>query len=223
MFELQQVYSPEQLAEHLQVPVDFIHKEIDSGRLKAFEVAGTRRITFSSFNSFISTAAVKPQDDSTIQRSSSADWLRLEPAEDFIQNWPDGKVETYTDAQEGIAKFGGRERHVKLGKSQRDAAGKLRVRYVVLIDRYATVEFAGEDEKNESGRIASVIKGRDGKQIPPGATPPPEYEGLPLGFYREVVDGPGAPNGLAVVCDESDVASMVKHALIRSQYRAERE
>jgi hypothetical protein len=70
--------------------------------------------------------------------------------------------------------------------------------------------------------MASIIRDRNGKQLPVGATLPPEYQGLPVGPYRDVVVGPGASNGLAVICEAPDIDSMVKHALIRYQYRKDR-
>ena len=48
---------------------------------------------------------------------------------------------------------------------------------------------------------------------------PPEYKNLPIGSYNEVVQGPRASNGVAVLCDSRDFAAMVKHALIRYKFR----
>ncbi len=73
------------------------------------------------------------------------------------------------------------------------------------------------------GPMVSIIRDRRRKQLPPGAAPPPEYEGMPVGSYREIVDGPNARNGLAVICDSSELGTMIRHALIRCKYRQERE
>ncbi len=45
---------------------------------------------------------------------------------------------------------------------------------------------------------------------------------MPIGKYRDIVDGPNASNGAAVICNASDLATMVKHALIRYHYWEER-
>ena len=70
--------------------------------------------------------------------------------------------------------------------------------------------------------MAAIIKDRNGKQLPIGGTLPPEYQNLPIGPYRDVVEGPGASNGLAVVCGDLDFGTMIKHALIRCRFREER-
>ncbi len=59
--------------------------------------------------------------------------------------------------------------------------------------------------KSPTGKMASIIRDRNGKQLPIGATLPPEYKELPVGAYNEVVKGPRASNGVAVVCESQDV------------------
>jgi hypothetical protein len=70
--------------------------------------------------------------------------------------------------------------------------------------------------------MASIIRDRAGKHLPVGANVPPEYTDFRIEGYRDIVVGPGAPNGLAVICNQDDVQTMVRHALIRYRYRAER-
>jgi hypothetical protein len=70
--------------------------------------------------------------------------------------------------------------------------------------------------------MASIIKDRSGKQLPAGVTPLPEYANLRVGPYQDVVVGPGASNGLAVICGPDDFQTMARHALIRYRYREER-
>lgn len=119
--------------------------------------------------------------------------------------------------------MGGRTYHVRLGFTTRDSAGKERRRSLVLVDRYPTVEFVSAD-KNGTGRMASIIKDRSGKQVHVGVPAPPEYanSNMKLGPYQQVVVGLGASNGLAVICDADDFRTMVMHALIRYRYRKER-
>jgi hypothetical protein len=148
--------------------------------------------------------------------------LVLNPTSDFSYTWPDKKVEEFTEVLEGLASYDGKEYGVKLGFTVRNSAGRRRRRCLVLVDRYATVEFVAADEKSR-GKMASIIKDRDGKQLPVGATLPPEYGGTPVGPYRDVVLGSGASNGLAVVCEQKDFDVMVKHALIRYRFRKDRK
>ncbi|MGA9564863.1 MAG: helix-turn-helix domain-containing protein [Candidatus Korobacteraceae bacterium] len=217
------VYTPEEVAQHLRVPVDAVHREIRSGRLSAMNVAGLLRIRESDLSSYkneVRAAAIASVPSSPAKEES---FLKLQPAADFQHKWPDGSTENYAHTREGVASYSGRTYHVKIGFTVREVAGRPRSRCLVLIDRYPTVEFAGADDKiDDSCMLASVIKDRNGKQLPTGAPAPPEYQGLPIGQYREVVDGPGASNGMAVVCTASDYESLVKHALIRSKYREER-
>ena len=84
------------------------------------------------------------------------------------------------------------------------------------------VEFVASDTASGNIQMAGIIKDRRGKQLPKRAVPPPEYAGLSVGPYRDIVDCPGASNGLAVICASDDLATMVQHALIRYKYRQER-
>jgi hypothetical protein len=98
----------------------------------------------------------------------------------------------------------------------------MRRRALVLIEGYPTVEFVSADD-NSSGMMASIIKDRNGKQVPIGATLPPEYFGLTVGRYRDVVTGPGTSNGLAVMSPPDDFDTMIRHALIRYRFREDRK
>ena len=42
------------------------------------------------------------------------------------------------------------------------------------------------------------------------------------GILRDVVEGPGAAFGLAVICPPDDFQTLVRHALIRYSYRQDR-
>lgn len=212
------VYTPEEVAEHFKVPVKAVGDEIASGRLRAKNVAGHVRIFESDLNAY--KAGV---DGSTqVKGSAQADETKLSEAPNFYHTWPDGNKEKFADAHEGVAIVGGRNYHVKLGFTTRNSAGKTRRRSLVLIDRYPAVEFASAGT-NENGMMASIIRDRSGKQLPVGALVPPEYANLRVGPYQDVVVGPGASNGLAVICNPDDFPTMVRHALIRCRYREERQ
>lgn len=214
------IFTLEEVSEHLRVPVEALQREIEAGRLDAMNIAGGLiRIRESSLNAFKSAAATAP---SALAGSSNRQVLGpLQTAPDFTYIWPDKKRELYKEVRAGIASYRGREYHVKLGITTRHSAGSDRRRFLVLVDRYATVEFVSGEE-DAQGRVAGIIRDRKGKQVPVGGTLPPEYSNLPVAPYRQVVVGPGASNGMAVICNSDDFETMVKHALIRYTFRLER-
>ncbi len=217
------IYTAEQIAEYLQVPVEVIQKEIAAGKLAALDVAGHTRISASALAMYKDAVhqqvAVSTNDAGAKQNA----WLQLSAAPDFRYKWPDGKDEQYVEVREGVATYNGRSYRVKLGFTTRKSAGRVRRRSLVLVDRYATVEFVAPDDKSVQCKMASIIRDRAGKQLPVGAAIPPEYQELPVAPYADVVTGPGASNGLAVVCDSQDFPTMVKHALVRYRYREDRK
>lgn len=217
MFE-DPVYTPEEVAEHFKVPVQAVNDEIASGRLRAKNVAGYVRILESDLTVYKAGANGSVP---AAKRSAQADEIKLNGAGDFFHMWPDGKKEKFSGVHEGVATVGGRNYHVKVGFTTRDSAGKARRRSLVVVDRYPTVEFVSAGTE-KSGMMASIIKDRSGKQLTVGVPVPPEYEDLRVGPYHDVVVGPGASNGLAVICSADDLQTMVRHAIIRSRYREER-
>jgi excisionase family DNA binding protein len=219
------IYTVEEVAEHLRVPVEVVREEIKLGRLQALNVGGHARVREADLNKYKSEVSKMPMCTVIAPANANLGFLKLRSASDFDHKWPDGSHERYGQVQEGLATYDGKTYDVKLGFTVREAAGKPRRRGLVLINRYATVEFAGPDPKVEKDNdvLASVIKTRDGKQLPANAPVPVEYQGLPVGSYREVVDGPWASNGMAVICASQDFDTMVMHALIRHKYREERD
>ena len=211
--------TPEEVAQRLRVPVEAVLQEIKSGRLPSYTAGDYHRIDPEDLAALKSGPA---RPGPSVPEKQASPTFQLYPATDFVHKWPaEGGAEEFTDVREGIAPYQGREYHVKLGFTFRNSAGKRRRRCLVIVDRYPTVEFVAADEK-ASGRMASIIRDRNGKQLPMGATLPPEYGGLPVGPYKDVVKGPGASNGVAVICPSDDVDTMVRHALIRYRFRQER-
>jgi hypothetical protein len=226
------VFTIEEVSQHLRVPEDAIRREIGAGRLLALDVAGFIRVRESDLTAYLN-AHLEKEDAKAVLTSAvvenevkNQNPFQLSPAPDFTYTWPAKKgakkpTEQYTGVREGVASYRGKEYRVKMGFTFRQSAGKRRRRCLFLIDRYATVEFVAADEKT-SGKMAAIIRDRNGKQLPVGATLPLEYQGLPVAPYSDVVVGAGASNGLAVVCDSEDFATMLKHALIRYRFREER-
>jgi excisionase family DNA binding protein len=218
------VYTLEEVSQYLRVPVDILRQEIASGRLQALKIVDLMRIEESALKAYKEAAKAGPLPSTANSESADNFLKQILPAPDFTHKWPDGSNEDFKNAQECVALYRGREHHVKFGFATRKAAGKDRLRVLVLVDRYPTVEFVGKGAEMMSGKeqIASVIKDRKGKQLPIGAALPPEYQGLQIGPYRDVVVGPNASNGLAVICKSDNIHAMGKHALIRYTYRQER-
>jgi excisionase family DNA binding protein len=220
------VLTVEEISQYLRVPEETVLQEIHLGRLRALHPGGHVRIPESELEAYLNAslnssgpkAASSPIDGT---ESTKLDQFGLVPASPFSHTWPDKTTEKFTEVYEGTVSDGGRERRVKIGFTLRDSAGKRRRRSLVLVDRYPTVEFVAADEKTK-GAMASIIKDRNGKQLPVGATLPSEYHNLPVGAYHDVVKGPRASNGLAVVCDSQDFTTMVRHALIRYRFRETR-
>lgn len=217
----EEIYTLEEVSEYLKVPVDVLRREIAAGRLRAMNVGGLIRIREFALADYKNVASQEAPSDGS-PPTAARTWLRLSPSTNFDHTWPDGKVELFSNVQEGAASYVGREYQIKLGFTVRESAGRRRTRCLVIVDRYPTVEFVKADDQDGPGSLASIIKDRAGKQVPPNATPPPEYTGIDVGRYRDIVDGPGAPNGLAVICRSNDFETMVKHALIRHRFREAR-
>lgn len=215
----ERVFTIEELAEYFKVPPDAVKEEITRRNLRSINVGGFERVLESDLNAYKAGArGSAPAAKSSVQSDAS---INLGRASDFDHTWPDGKKEKFADAQEGTASYFGRNYGVKVGFTKRESAGKTRRRSLVMIDRYPTVEFVSGGT-NGNGLMASIIKDRSGKQVPVGAPPPPEYASVRVGPYQDVVVGPGASNGLAVICNSDDIETMVRHALIRYRYREER-
>jgi hypothetical protein len=211
----ERMYTPEEVSQQFRVPIEAIKQEIASGRLSTITVVGSFvRIPESAIEAFKRKASGQLS-------AGTSESLQVAAAPAFSHKWPDGKIEQFIDVREGIASYTGREYHVKLGFTVRKSAGKRRLRCLVIVERYPTVEFVAADE-SPKGKMVSIIKDRKGKQIPVGSTVPPEYHDLSVGPYRDIVIGSGAPNGLSVVCEGNDLETMVKHALIRYNFRSDR-
>lgn len=209
------VYTLSELSEYLKVPVDAIQQEISKGNLRAANIGGHIRVRETDLYSFMASASASPSSPALVPDTST-----LKPAPDFDFKWP--KVtERFTDVLEGFVTHNKKPVHVKLGFTNRESSGRNRRRSLVIIDGYPTVEFVAADTRR-TGSMASIIRDREAKQVMVGAPLPEEYLALPTGPYRSIVDGPGAANGVAVICDSNDTETMIKHALIRTRYRAER-
>lgn len=222
------VFTVEEISQYLRIPEDAVLQEVAAGHLRALSIGGHVRIRESDFNAYLNASCQGPDATQVTSAAPATETKKrnlfeLRQVPPFEHTWPAKKgavktTEQFIEAREGIVPDGGRQRHVRIGFTLRNSAGKRRRRCLILVDRYPTVEFVAASEKSR-GKMASIIRGRNGKQLPIGATLPPEYKNLPIGSYSEVVQGPRASAGVAVVCDSQDFTTMVKHALIRYRFR----
>ena len=82
------------------------------------------------------------------------------------------------------------------------------------------VEFIGADDFDHSRLVASIIKPDGSKHLRVGHPLPPEYASFDTRPFNEVMTGPRAKTGMAVVCTSDERDTMVRHALAR--WRAKR-
>ena len=215
----EQIFTVEEVAKYLRVPVEAVRSEIANGRLRVTHIADHIRVRESELYSFMSSSRDSKQQIKNLVVSQAP--LVLDNAPDFSHTWPNKIIEDFSSVKEGVVAEEGTNYHIKIGFTIRTSAGKKRRRSLVLINRYPSVEFVSADASG-AGLMASIIRDRNGKQLPIGAVVPQEYSELRIGGYREIVAGPGAPNGLAVICDPADIQSMARHGLIRYRYREAR-
>jgi hypothetical protein len=226
----EEVFTLEEVSKHLRVPLEAVEREVDLGRLRAMNVAGYLRVRELDLATYKNDVYAQVATDGKAAQPKSLALkegnivLNLAAAPNFQHLWPDGKDEKFENVLEGIASLGGKQHHVKVGFTTRRSSGRVRARSLVLIDRYPAVEFVAAAEQVGPGdQMVSIIRDRNGKQVPFGATVPTEYLEMTVAPYRAVVIGAGASNGSAVNCNANDIESMVKHGLIRYRFREERK
>lgn len=215
--EIPTVYTIEEAAQLLKVSPQVILDEIDAGHLEAFRVGNEWRTTDKSITDFISRGGSQAQIVPLDKQGFSS--IGLERVEAFSYRWPNGTIEEYAEAYEGTVKVNSVQVGVKIGIGERPAAGKVRKRVVVLLDGRPTVEFAGVDDFEKSGLVASVVTLRNRKRLKPGQRVPDEYRSFRLVRYNTVVTGPRAMSVMAVLAKINDHDTMVSHAVNRAMFR----
>jgi len=211
--------SPDEAAANLRVPPKTVLEEIEAGRLNVVRVGGELRIRKEDL--------LTPGRDHSPPRPTGEFLLdEVEPAPAFRWKWPSEKgttnEEQCPEAFRTRARISdGRVLPILIGVTQRTAAGKERKRILVVVDGSPVVEFVGGDDPHV---VAGIVKpeGDSQRHLRNGEPVPPAYESLDTRPYNEVVRGPHASSGIAVVCDESDYKTMILHALIRWTVKKDR-
>ncbi len=223
------VLTIDEVAEVVRTSKNAIIEELEKGRMPGFRIGGEWRIVKEKLFKFMEVDM--RQDNGTIscinENSLNVEWRKADPF-DYLwpkerQEAPEDSRETYNEAYEADIDLPDCSK-VKIGCTTRKAAGiDDRYRIVVFMkfgsQLIPVVEFAGANDFDETHRVVSVIKNDDNKQIRSLSQLPSEYREFPIDTYSDVVIGPYASHGLAVVIDKDDRRTMLHHALIRVSYK----
>jgi excisionase family DNA binding protein len=216
--ELPTVLKPEEVASYLRVRPEVVYAEITARRLNAIRIGNELRIRKEDL---VTTSSVSERGETLAPGEFLVD--EIEPAPAFEWKWPSEKArakenrpERFPEAYQTRARLSdGRVLPVLIGVTERGAAGKPdRKRILVIVNSSPTAEFAGDDD---SRLVAGVIKpdGYSHRHLRNGEPLPPAYASVDTRPYNEIVCGPHASHGIAVVCAADDYKTMVRHALIR--------
>ena len=212
---LPNILTLEELAEYMKVNKDVILVELEKGNLHGFRLGQDWRFTETNVLEFInrnhlSLSLVKP--DSLEMEYEATSFTEIGP---FDYQWPKNQ-EHFENGYETTRTINSRSHTFKIGFTDRQAAGQMRRRVIVWIDNWPLVEFAGSNNYESDGLLASVIKIESGKQLRPSGKIPAEYKDFRIARYDSIVQGPYASRNLAVIVLKDDLESMLRHAIIRA-------
>ena len=242
MSPLPMVLTLEAAAERLLTTPAQVQAELEAGRLDGFHIGEEWRTTEPALLKFMGVAAVDHRVESASGQPAGRAAAPAEarsfdvPATVASLTWSDIGAFTFHWQVEGTLSYEGREARLKLGlreiplrigfRTQEFAGDKDRRRAIVFMGQPPSliplVEFAGEDSSRfaETGRLASIIKHPGGQRhVRPGEPIPPEYAGLPVNLYTNLVTGPYAARSMAIVAHKDDYGLMAHHALIRARWK----
>lgn len=216
------ITDPSTLAALLSVSVSDIRAEVRAGRLRAIQVNGHDRIIAGTLEEML--AGLTPSESKApvpaTSETGTAVGLTWVPAPGFAHLWPDSSTEEYPTAYQTDVVVHGTRYPLVIGYGMRDTAGMNRRRVTAFLirgnTRYPLVEFVGGNEFERDRLLAAVIK-VDGKHCTEPEEVPTELASLDIRRYREVVDGPYAARGMAVVVEESDRDGIAAYALFRAE------
>lgn len=216
--ELPAALKPEEVAAYLRVRPEVVHAEIRAGNLKTMRIGSESRIRKEDLLQSLSSGM-----DPTTQTNDQFSIDQIRPAPAFEWKWPVEKAkageqrpERFPEAlRTRVRLVDGTEVPILIGVTEREAAGKPdRKRVLVIVEGTPTSEFAGS---NDSKLMAGIIKPdpRSPRHLKIGEPLPAAYESFQTRPYNEIIVGPHAAHGMAVVCEPQDYPTMVRHALIR--------
>ncbi len=222
-------------AERLLTTPAAVVAELEAGRLKGFKIGGEWRTTVESLLDFIHRQLTTNVEIAALGEHGGDSLAHVEiawqPIEPFSFTWPrtagadpdDVVPEYHKPAFAATIPFQGRRVSVRIGFTDRVAAGMKRKRVNVFLEAGSTlvplVQFVGANDYEETGRLASVIKKEDGLHLRPGELVPAEYRDMPHCLYSEVVAGKNAARSVAVLAHRDDLPLMARHGLIRARWK----
>jgi hypothetical protein len=227
-------------AERLLTTPEAIIAELEAGRVGGFKIGAEWRTTEEDLLAFMGHPPAADQEPAAEAEATEAEGLEATPApveaawqeiESFSFTWPrtagvdpDQVTEYHEPAFAATVPFQGRLVYVRIGFTERTAAGmEDRKRVNVFLQAGSTliplVQFVGANDFDETGRLASVIKKQDGSHLRPGEPVPEEYRDMPRCVYSEVVVGKNAARSVAVLAHRDDRTLMARHGLIRARWK----
>lgn len=210
---------------------DVLQSDMEAGRIHGFRVGSEWRTTRQALLNFVgekpSNVQQIPVNNTNTNTQGVIDMstLKWEQIAPFTYHWPKfaeqtlPNAETYDPVYQAELRIGTRTVPIKIGFTVRRTSGKDRRRAVVFIKNSPAVEFVGADDFEQTGLLASVIKGKDGKHIRNKEDLPVEYVTMPVNFYTSLVTGSYTAKSVAVVADKDDRTVMARHAFIRAQWK----
>lgn len=220
-YDLPKIMTIKEIANYLRVDEDDVLLELNSGRLHGFKVGDQWRCSDADLLSYIRGEwKTGESEQSKLVRDIGfeTNWTitDIEPF-DFI--WPGGIKEHYDKAFEAVRTVNRQQITFKLGFGNRKVAGQPRCRVTIWLGSRAIVEFAGSNDFENDGLLASVIRLRNNSQLTPTQKIPDEYKNFNVQKYNSVVNGPRASTNMAVIVNKDDLKFMLEHAFIRASWK----
>jgi len=218
---LPRIWTLNEVAEYLKVSEGVIWREIEVGRLNGFRVGDEWRCTELELQAYVAKPRSRTGDQFHKDFESESDSWTLEEIGSFDFRWPKeggSFIEHYGKGYNGTKIVDGQQIALKVGFSDRKAAGQMRKRVTIWLGNRPLVEFAGSNDYDKDGVLASVIRLKNNKQMTYQRIPA-EYEDFKVQRYNSIVKGPRASTAFAVVVHKDDLTSMLEHALIRAKWK----
>jgi hypothetical protein len=227
--ELPEAIKAKELADFFRVPLQTVQEEMDAGRLPVIRIGDEQRILKSKLiaHGTLSGREGKPVASDELPSKIEPEIGSFSRIPDFDHHWPDATSEHYQNAHEATASYLGQIIHIVIGSTERNVAGRDRKKIVVLLDDVNYCQFTSANDYESTGLVAAVIKpdGASQRHLSASEVIPAGYRSMHVSPYNQIVRGPHATRGLAVICDRNDLHTMARHALLRwaSKHRSPAE
>lgn len=218
---LPRIWTLGDVADYLKVSEEIIRREIEAGRLNGFRVGDEWRCTQLDVQGYIQKPKNKVESEEQLIRENQDDDWRMGETGPVDFRWPKeggSLIEHYDKSYIGTKIIDGQQVALKVGFTDRKAAGQVRKRVTVWLGNRPLVEFAGGNDYDNDGLLASVIRLKNNKQLTYQRIPA-EYQKFKVQRYNSVVVGPRASTAFAIVVHKDDLTSMLEHALIRANWK----